>query len=76
MVIRTFFNKNNTIVRNDYSNTGRNPVAQLFYGGPSGQNTYSRYLFDFDKTRLINYYTGIESTQSQRMRCNQCIQFL
>lgn len=68
MVIRTFFNKNNTIIRNDYSNTARNPVTQLFYGGPSGQNTYSRYLFDFDKTRLINYYTGGTFTDLTKLK--------
>lgn len=57
MIIRTFFSKTNTIAKNDYTNTGRNPIAQIFYGGPAGENTYSRFLFDFDKSRLINYYS-------------------
>ena len=56
MVIRTFFDKNNTIIRNSYLNTGRNPVSELFYGGSDGNNKYSRYLFHFDETRLVNMY--------------------
>lgn len=52
MVIRTFFDRNNTIIYNDLTNTGRNPVAELFYGGPVGDELYSRFLFHFDETRL------------------------
>lgn len=58
MVIRTFFDKNNTIVRNDNINTARNPVTELFYGGADGENTYSRFLFHFDASRLVGLYTG------------------
>lgn len=58
MVIRTFFDKNNTLVANDFVNTGRNPIAQLFYGGESGSTQYSRFLFHFDESRLVSLYTG------------------
>ena len=58
MVIRNFFDKNNTIVKNDNINTGRNPVTELFYGGIDTDNTYSRFLFHFDTSRLTNLYTG------------------
>jgi len=58
MVIRTYFDKNNTIVCNSNINTGLNPIAELFYGGPSGENVYSRFLFHFDETRLVDLYTG------------------
>ena len=58
MVIRTFFDKNNTLVVNDYINTARNPVTELFYGGAAGENKYSRYIFHFDETRLKSLYTG------------------
>ena len=58
MVIRTFFDKNNTLVTNTFINTARNPVTELFYGGPEGENQYSRYLFHFDETRLVDLYTG------------------
>lgn len=56
MVIRTFFDRNNTIIRNSNINTGLNPVTELFYGGPTGENQYSRYLFHFDETRLVDLY--------------------
>jgi hypothetical protein len=56
MVVRTFFDKNNTIITNCDINTGLNPVAELFYGGPNGENQYSRYLFHFDETRLVSLY--------------------
>ena len=52
MITRTFFDKNNTIIYSDRNNTGKNPVAELFYGGQSGNTLYSRFLFQFDETRL------------------------
>lgn len=58
MVIRTFFDKNNTIISGDYINTGRNPVTELFYGGPINETKYSRFLFHFDRSRLVDLYTG------------------
>lgn len=57
MVLRTYFSKNNTLVRNSYVNTGLNPIAELFYGGLANQN-YSRFLFNFDETRLKDLYLG------------------
>ena len=48
MVIRTFFDKNNTLIKNSYLNTGRNPVTELFYGGEGKSNQFSRFLFHFD----------------------------
>lgn len=58
MVIRTYFDKNNTIVKNSNVNTGLNPVTELFYGGDTGNEQYSRFLFQFDETRLKSLYTG------------------
>ena len=58
MVVRSYFDKNNTIVVNSNINTGLNPITELFYGGPQGENSYSRYLFHFDETKLISLYTG------------------
>jgi hypothetical protein len=56
MVIRTFIDKNNTIIKNSNTNTGLNPVAELYYGGPVGNEQYSRFLFHFDETRLKSLY--------------------
>jgi len=56
MVIRTYFDRNNTIVLDNYANTGRNPVTELYYGGGSSNKSYSRFLFHFDETRLKNLH--------------------
>jgi len=58
MVVRTYFDRNNTIIYNNVTNTGRNPVAELFYGGRDAENKYSRLLFYFDETNLKDLYTG------------------
>ena len=62
----SYFSKNNTILSNSYTNTGRNPVTELFYGNfaysefPSG---YSRFIFDLDLTLLESKISeGIIST--------------
>jgi len=52
MVIHTYFEKNNTIVSNTSANTGLNPVAELYYGGQSNEQAYSRFIFKFDESRL------------------------
>ena len=55
---RTYFDKNNTIIRNTYTNTGRNPITELFYGGSlsTGSTKYSRYIFHFSLSDLISKY--------------------
>jgi hypothetical protein len=68
MVIRTYFDKNNTIVSNSIVNTGLNPVAELFYGGADGAEKYSRFLFYFDETRLRNLYTGGTYTDLTKLK--------
>jgi len=68
MVIRTFFDKNNTIVKNSYLNTGRNPITELFYGGADGENQYSRFLFHFDETRLVELYNNGTFTDLSKLR--------
>ena len=54
MVIRTFFDSNNTLVYNQPINTGKNPVAELFYGGSIGTN-YSRFIFKFNEERIKEF---------------------
>ena len=55
-IIRTYFTKDTTIIRNSYVNTGKNPIAELFYGGSTNTNDtkYSRYLLNLDLTDLSN----------------------
>jgi hypothetical protein len=51
----SYFSKNNTIIYNSYTNTGRNPVTELFFGrvdnviSPKG---FSRFIFDIDISQL------------------------
>lgn len=57
MVIRTYFNRNNTIINNQIVNTGQNPVTELFYGNPTDQS-YSRFIFQFDLDRVENFVSN------------------
>ncbi len=62
----SYFSKNNTLIFNSFTNTGRNPVTELFYGSvissqyPQG---FSRFIFDLDLTLLREKISkGIIST--------------
>jgi hypothetical protein len=68
MVIRTYFDKNNTIISNTIANTGLNPVTELFYGGYDGIEKYSRFLFHFDETNLKQLYTGGTYTDLSKLK--------
>ncbi len=68
MVIRTYFDKNNTIVYNSNVNTGLNPITELFYGGSVGNQTYSRFLFHFDENRIKSLYTGGTFTDLSKLK--------
>jgi hypothetical protein len=51
----SYFSKNNTIISNSLTNTGRNPVTELFYGSLATSqypNGYSRFIFDLDMSLL------------------------
>lgn len=54
MVLKTYLNKNNTIVCGQKVNTGKNPVSELYYGGINKE--YSRFLMQFDHDRIKKYY--------------------
>jgi len=61
MVVRTYLDRNNTIIQNSYTNTGRNPVAELYYGGGTGDTKtqqFTRFLMHFDVSRLQSLYSG------------------
>lgn len=68
MVIRTFFDKSNTIISNSDTNTGLNPVTELFYGGSFTQQKYSRFLFYFDESRIKSLYTGGTFTDLTKLK--------
>ena len=58
--LKSYFSKNNTIVYFSSSNTGQNPVTELFFGNvddvisPKG---YSRFIFDIDLNKLKDKIT-------------------
>jgi hypothetical protein len=68
MILRTYFDKNNTIVSNLNINTGLNPITELFYGGAQSQEKYSRFLFHFDETRIKSLYTGGTFTDLTKLK--------
>lgn len=45
---RSYFEKNNTILKNTHVNTSKNPTTEIFYG-----SSHSRFLFKIDLTDLI-----------------------
>ena len=65
-ILRSYINKNNTILSNSEVNTARNPVMQLNFG--AGDNiipnySFSRYIFDLDLDLLKEQIqTGVIST--------------
>jgi len=57
----SYFSKNNTIISNSFTNTGRNPVTELFFGSLATSqypNGYSRFIFDLDLTLLKEKVTN------------------
>lgn len=60
MVIRTYIDKDNTIIKNLLTNTGRNEIAQLYYGGHPSLSDYTRHLFYFDVADLQTKYNNGE----------------
>ena len=52
----SYFSRNNTIISNSYTNTGRNPVTEIFFGNLATSefpNGFSRFIFDLDLTLLF-----------------------
>ena len=65
-ILRSYFSKNNTIISDSFTNTGRNPVIQLNFGSSDfivPNVGYSRLIFDLD-LELLNemVYSGNIST--------------
>jgi hypothetical protein len=55
----SYFNRNNTIISNSFTNTGRNPVMELFYGNGNivNPNGFSRFIFNLDLSLLKQKYS-------------------
>ena len=65
-ILRSYFSKNDTIISNLYTNTARNPVAELNFGASDlivPNYGFTRLLFDLDLTYLREQIdTGTIST--------------
>ena len=65
-ILRSYINKNNTIISNSYVNTGRNPVIELNFGASDlivPNYGYTRFIFDLDLSLLRqNISSGVIST--------------
>jgi len=51
----SYFSRNNTIISRSFTNTGRNPVTEIFYGSLAFNqfpNGFSRFIFDLDLSLL------------------------
>ena len=65
-ILRSYIDKNNTIISNSYVNTARNPVIELNFGASDyvvPNYGYTRYIFDLNLTDLIqDIASGVIST--------------
>jgi hypothetical protein len=62
----SYFSRNNTLLSGSFTNTGRAPYTQLYFGSSLDtlrDSAYSRFIFDLDLTDLIEKIeSGIVST--------------
>jgi len=62
----SYFSRNNTLLSGSYTNTGKAPYTQLYFGASLDtirDSAYSRFIFDLDLTDLIDkIQSGIIST--------------
>jgi hypothetical protein len=58
MIIRTYIDKDNTLISGSELNVGRNPVTELYYGGIGDQREFTRYIFYFDVNKLKEQYNA------------------
>jgi hypothetical protein len=73
---KSYLSKNNTIIYNSTTNTGLNPVTELFFGRADNVLStpgYSRFIFDIDLSQLQQkisdgvVYTGSSMTHKLKM---------
>lgn len=65
-IYRSYFSKNNTLISNSTTNTGRNPVVELSFGASDliiPNYGFSRFIFNIDLSGLTNSISqGVIST--------------
>jgi hypothetical protein len=79
MIFRSYFKKQATLIRNSFTNSSRNPVIELSYGGTTNSATtyVSRYVFNVDLDSLISKITSNtlnqNTIQSHILKIKNCI---
>jgi len=79
MILRSYFKKQATLIRNSFTNSSRNPVFELSYGGTNNSATtyVSRYVFNVDLDNLISKITSNtinqSTVQSHILKIKNCI---
>lgn len=60
--LRSYFQKDNTLIFDDLTNTGLNPVTELWYGRNELNNdlSYTRFIFEVDLSYLREKYNNGE----------------
>ena len=54
---RSYFKKNNTLLLNSFTNTGKSPYTELYFGTANDQISstgFSRFIFDLDFSQLVS----------------------
>ena len=57
---RSYFSRNNTLLNNSFTNTGKAPYTELYFGSANdviSKYGFSRFIFDLDLTELINKFS-------------------
>jgi len=72
--IRSYFQKNNTIIKGSTTNTAKNPTTEIFYGN----GTFSKFIFNIDFTDLISKYNNgdfniLSTGLNHRLHLTNCI---
>jgi hypothetical protein len=79
MIFRSYFKKQATLIRNSYTNSSRNPVLELSYGGTTNSATtyISRYVLNIDldnlKSKVTSNTLNQNTIQSHILKIKNCI---
>jgi hypothetical protein len=69
---RSYFSKNNTIIKGTSTNTAKNPVTQIYYG-----SSFSKYLFQIDfsglKAKITNGDLVIDNSTKHYLNMTNCV---
>lgn len=72
---RSYFEKNSTIIKDNVSNNGQNPVTEIVYG--TENQSYSRFIFKIDlselQQKMLDGDLTLDNTQSHILKLTNTI---